>query len=332
MADFFSRLRGGGGASGLEADLRRITDSDNIDVLKEKEVLMSIVQASHSADDRREIMKHLRVCLAEQASKYWRRVYGGLVLVEQLLQRGSRALMTETAEGHHFDLVQRLTFLSNFEYSEDKRVQAMVRQKASFLRTEVIARMENSGDSPAQSLSAEDAAALVNTDGALRSPAGNQEKKSSPVLPSASAKSFSSEMPMPLPAPSKGPMTLNGIVTVGHRDDTTSESSGAEDASARKGGAGKKKEKPRGKSNGYVSKDNAPKRQVLNDSTDSDSPSEDRRTKREQRTTPSKAAQTQPASPPAAPAAQQTVDLLDMFEPTAVETVAAPAAQTVDLL
>merc|ERR1719453_1484588 len=104
---------------------------------------MNIVQASHIADDRREIMKHIRIRLAEPESRHWRRIYGGLVLVEQLLQRGSRTLMVETAEGHHFDLVQRLTFLENFEFSEDKRVQAMVRQKATVLRSEVIKRIDH---------------------------------------------------------------------------------------------------------------------------------------------------------------------------------------------
>merc|ERR1719498_1599422 len=75
-------------------------------------------------------MNHLRIRLSETEGKNWRRIYGSLVLVEQLLQRGSSVLMTEAAEGQHFDLVQRLSFLEKFVYRDDIRVQAMVRGKA----------------------------------------------------------------------------------------------------------------------------------------------------------------------------------------------------------
>lgn len=289
MTGLFARFRGGGGSS-IEADLRRITDSDVLDV--PKDVLMNIVQASHSADDRREIMKHIRVCLAETEGKKWRRIYGGLVLVEQLLQRGSRALMVETAEGHHFDLVQRLTFLESFEYSDDKRVQAMVRQKATVLRSEVITRIDHPGDTEVKSLSGADVDA-------------EEEREASHVLSSASSASVPPRGPS---AAQKGPVILNGVVSVGHRDDTTSEESGAEDSTAKK-----IEEKRRGKSNGYSKVQPAHKRQILDESTDSDSSSEGRRrNKQDQRATPIKAPAAAAAGPVVAPAAAETVDLLGM--------------------
>merc|ERR1719487_1270031 len=87
-------------------------------------------------------MKHLRECLAETQSKYWRRVYGGLVLCEGLIKNGSPALISETAEGKHFDLVQRLSFLEHFDNS-DKRVANNIRKKAETLRAEVVPLIQN---------------------------------------------------------------------------------------------------------------------------------------------------------------------------------------------
>jgi hypothetical protein len=355
MAGFFSRLRGGSGNS-IDADLKRITDSDNIDV--PKDVLMSIVQASHSVDDRREIMKHLRTRLAEPEARNWRRIYGGLVLVEQLLQRGSRALMTETAEGHHFDLVQRLTFLENFEFGDDKRVQAMVRQKATVLRTEVISRVDNPGDTPVQSLSGEDAEVLMSLGGGRGLTHDNAE--ASPGSPSTSSTS-----PTAPKAFSKGNMIVNGLVSVGHQDDTDTESEGEKTAAAQRLADKQRVEKQRNKSNGYYkehqaqkrdvldadtesegentavaqrladkqrvekqrnksngfSKDHqAQKRDVLDESTDSDSSSRAHRRKESQRTAAKPAAAS--TNSPIAPYAE-TVDLL---------APVAPSADTVDLL
>jgi len=79
-------------------------------------------------------MRHLAACLNEPASKRWRRVYLAIHVVEHLLQRGSPELVSETLNGHHFDLVQRMSFLENFMYPEDGRVQTLIRRKASAAR------------------------------------------------------------------------------------------------------------------------------------------------------------------------------------------------------
>lgn len=330
MAGWLSRL--GGGGSGIQADLRRITDSDVIDV--PKDALMNIVQASHSADDRREIMTHIRECLAETSQKRWRRIHGGQVLLEQLLQRGSRALVTETSQGMHFDVVQRLTFLERFEFKEDVRVQAMVRQKASVLRGEVLERMENPGDSSVQSLSGEDAAVLLSGAGGSASPDGDEASNAGYV---ASAGSSATATPKVSKGPSKG-VILNGVVSVGHNDDTTSESSGAEDSAAQKRAAKQREEQKRRQKPKDTRKDLLAQKSSMDDSTDSDGSDDHAR-----RTAPAKspaAARPPPAAKPSpAASAAQSVDLLggesvDLLggDPVPAAPAPAPATQSVDLL
>lgn len=207
-------------ANTIEGDLKRVSESGVIDI--PKELLTVIVDASFDPDNRRTIMQHLRECLAEQSSKRWRRIYAGLVIIEDLLQRGSPALVFETAEGHHFDLVQRLSFLENFERTFDRRIQTMVRQKASSLRTDLVARL--------QTASAEEANSVPKDTASTCSPGAASVRTCSTAAtgPAESMSSYSSEMPpVPISNPEpKGVMILNGIVAVGHRDDTTSESSG----------------------------------------------------------------------------------------------------------
>lgn len=263
MAGFFNRLRGGGG-SAIEADLRRITEAEAIDV--PKDALMTIVQATHSVDDRGEIMKHIRGCLAESCENRWRRVYGGLVLLEQLLQRGSKTLMLEAAEGKHFDVVQRLTLLEHFSFKSDVRVQGMVRQKAAVLRGEVIQRMQDADDQAPQSFSGDDANVFDASSNGLGSNGSNEESRS----PSHVLTSASSSAPPPSSDAPKAPVIINGLVSVGHRDDTSSES-GAEDNSRSQ--VPKQQQKHRGRSAGSSSDVMVSKKSVLNDSTDSDSDS-----------------------------------------------------------
>mmetsp|Transcript_45084 Transcript_45084/g.124964 ORF Transcript_45084/g.124964 Transcript_45084/m.124964 type:complete len:275 (+) Transcript_45084:49-873(+) len=200
----------GGGRNPLEAALRKVTDTDLIDV-PPKDVMLGIVQASFSADDRREIMRHLNACLSETSSGRWRRVHGGLVLLEQLLQRGARALVAETAEGHHFDLVQRLTFLQRFSFGSDQRVQLMVRQKATALRAGVLSRMEEAG--PLEGLGAAD---------------WRCDAQLGDNFASSSASKWRQQK--------KGSVIVNDIVCVGHRDDTDTES--GSDAEAPRKSAG----------------------------------------------------------------------------------------------
>jgi len=55
-------------------------------------------------------------------------------VLEDLLQRGSSDLVSEIADGFHFDLVQRMSFLEKYEYSYDARVEKLIRQKALVVR------------------------------------------------------------------------------------------------------------------------------------------------------------------------------------------------------
>jgi len=141
MASFWS-LTFGSASSSLEEDLRRITDFEAVDA--PAGVLRSIMVASHDAADRIVIMTHLRECLSENDGKRWRRILGALMIVEQLLEKASQALFIEASEGRHFDLGMRLGFLEQFEYTIDERVQGSVRLKASTLREAFRKRMEAS--------------------------------------------------------------------------------------------------------------------------------------------------------------------------------------------
>lgn len=122
----------------LEAELRKATLQSSIDV--PEDAVNAVVLASHNADDRRQIMLHLHGCLAASASSQWRRVYSGLVVLEALLERGSPLIISEVADGVHCDLVQRLSFVENYEYGYDSRVQDMLRRRASNLRTAWLER------------------------------------------------------------------------------------------------------------------------------------------------------------------------------------------------
>lgn len=300
----WSRIRGGdGGASQLEADLRRITESETIDA--PKETLAMIVQASHNQEDRLVIMTHLQTCMAEANGKRWRRVYGALVLVEHLLQRGSPELVAETADGLHFDLVQRLTFLSRFSFEADKRVEGIIREKAGQLRTELLDKQEL----------AEDGASGSKEDGNRERQTANAEggggrneapRARDPVIDERPSGGWDVQGTRggaagggPPPSgpravqETKGRMVLDGVVSVGHRDDTSSESEG-ERAARRSRKDTKKKERRR-----------------REDSTDSDASSDDRRPRGRRSNGRRGAGRDDERSPAPAPAPAPSVDLLD---------------------
>mmetsp|Transcript_137432 Transcript_137432/g.293712 ORF Transcript_137432/g.293712 Transcript_137432/m.293712 type:complete len:458 (+) Transcript_137432:75-1448(+) len=136
----------GGGDEPLKVYLRKITET-GISVISDipREVLNPVLDASHDADCRREIMRHLRECLSESSGKRWPRIINGLTLIEKLMQQGSPALAIEIAHGHHFDLIQKVSFLEQFDAAargcSDKRAQTTVRSKASALRIELSARL-----------------------------------------------------------------------------------------------------------------------------------------------------------------------------------------------
>jgi hypothetical protein len=274
--------RGSSGNKTLPADLKRITHSGVLDI--PKEVLAPVIEASNSEEDRPEIMKHVRECLAEPCGKHWRRIYGALVLVEALAKSGSPALMTETAEGRHFDLVQRLSFLEHFENS-DKRVMNNIRKKAESLRKEVVPLIQNACN--AEPDDTKDTASTCSP-GAASNASDNTRSTASSSTTGFGSDDIDRMAPrVEAEEPGKRTMILNNIVRVGHNDDTTSESEGGED----KPGAAVQYREQRKLS---AKARNERSRRVQSTSSDSESDSKD--------------ATTQPK-----PAAQApTVDLLDL--------------------
>jgi len=134
----------GGGDEPLKLQLRRITDTVAIEI--PPEMLTPIIQASQDADYRRDIMKHLRECLSEPTGKRWRRIYGGMLLVEKLMEKGAHALVIELAHGHHFDLIQKVSLLEHFDAKArgitNPWAQQMVRTKAAELRASLVPQLE----------------------------------------------------------------------------------------------------------------------------------------------------------------------------------------------
>jgi hypothetical protein len=126
LPGFGSSMTSGGD---LERELKIATEGSTIDV--PDAALLAIVQASYQESDRRVIMRHLATCLNEPKSSRWRRIYLAIHVLEQLLQRGSPELISETLNGHHFDFVQRMSFLEQFMFTEDDRVRSLIRRKAA---------------------------------------------------------------------------------------------------------------------------------------------------------------------------------------------------------
>lgn len=142
----------GGGDEPLSVHLRRITDSaytrktlGGTDI--EGQLVAPIIAESHDEDCRREIMRFLHECLSEAGSgKRWQKIYGGLALAENLMQHASSALLEEVAQGRHFDLVQKVSFLEQFDAvargCSDRRAQHVVRKKANELRATLASLLE----------------------------------------------------------------------------------------------------------------------------------------------------------------------------------------------
>lgn len=220
----------GTGSKTLQADLKRITHSGVLDI--PKELLTPVIEASVNEEDRPEIMKHLRECLAEPLGKHWRRIYGGLVLVEALIKSGSPALISETAEGRHFDLVQRLSFLEHFD-NTDKRVMNNVRKKAEALRREVVPLLQGAVIKDAED-ACKDTASTCSPGSVSTAVTHSTTATNSSATSGGYAGFGSDDMPSEAskPVENKRTMILNNIVSVGHNDDTTSESEGGEDKRA----------------------------------------------------------------------------------------------------
>ncbi|CAE8584621.1 unnamed protein product [Polarella glacialis] len=188
------------GSAQLQANLRGVTEV-GLDAPKE-DVLAALAQASHDPDQRWEIMRHLQDCLAEPTRVRWRRIHGGLTLLDVMLRRGAPALVADAAQGLHFDAVQRLTFLQQYEYADDRRVELLIRQKASALRHLLLEKLAV-GDVGGSTVSVTSVASVA------KSPPTPQKK---PEKIRARRK--------------KG--VIQGIVVVGHDDSTSDDGSGSE--------------------------------------------------------------------------------------------------------
>mmetsp|Transcript_56584 Transcript_56584/g.132758 ORF Transcript_56584/g.132758 Transcript_56584/m.132758 type:complete len:269 (+) Transcript_56584:122-928(+) len=228
----------------LQADLRRITENDHVDI--PKDALLAVMQASFSPDSRKEIMAHVQDCLTSKTG--WRRVHCGLELLDHLLRHGAPQLMREAAEGTHFDVVQRLSFLENFSHSSDKRVEQMVRKKATTLRRECITRMESMHDAALQPYASEpdrprhNGSAYASTQSTDSQNTGmhNREPATPDSMVNNAGGSPSWNLPPPRPAANRQTAVVNNLVMVGHRDDTSSDSDANEGSAARKKGRDRK--------------------------------------------------------------------------------------------
>jgi len=218
----------------LCVELTRITSCGVMDI--PKELRAPIVEKCGEEDARKIIMKHLQECLAEPKAQAWRRIHASLILVEDLFSEGSQDLLSETAGGLHFDVVQRLALLERYEVPSDRRAQQILRQKAQSLRVKILPLLQAVDPSQAEAATnkmlsadathAEASANKVHTED--RSPTCARETESVGSFGTegtcSTAASFSA---LPQPA------VIGGIVKIGHNDDTTSESSAAEDQTSK---------------------------------------------------------------------------------------------------
>jgi len=111
--------------SNLNDVFHRITESGLLDI--PEEFCTPIIDASYDAGSRQVILMHLQNCLSEKlALTQWRRVYCGLVLTYNLLERGSPLLFIERPHGlNDYDLASEVYFLQFFEYRTDWRAQVL---------------------------------------------------------------------------------------------------------------------------------------------------------------------------------------------------------------
>jgi len=223
----------GGSDEPLNCHLKRLTDSaytrktlggNEID----EELIAPVIQESHDGEMRREIMRHLRECLSSDSSgKRWQRIYGGLALTEKLMQHGSPLLAIEVAHGHHFDLVQKVSFLELFDAQArgctDRRAQNFIRSKAGELNAILVPLLQKAAaeelptnmglhslNKDTASTCSKDTAAVSNSTGStaasssmtLTSNGSPASAESEPVIESGTPVVESDARPEPPPAPS----------------------------------------------------------------------------------------------------------------------------------
>lgn len=128
------------GRPSLEYNLARITDSGLVHVPHIPEELLTIViEESHVEHGRQVIMAHLRQRLADFTKREaWKRLHASMILIEELMYKGSLTLVSETAAGLYFDVVQKLSLLERFQHTSNKHAQSMIQSKAKVLRNRLV--------------------------------------------------------------------------------------------------------------------------------------------------------------------------------------------------
>lgn len=342
--EWFSKAFGKRKSEGpLEADFRRITDTDLVD-RPPQDALNNVVDATKDVLGRRDIMRHLQECLSEPKNGGgWRRIHGGLNLLEHVLRHGAKEVIIEIGEGKHFDPLQRLSFLEKFSYPEDVRVQGVVRKKATKLRAKMVAKLTGDPDdytsppssqppspAPTSAVASQAVGPLVggknpvpsgkypgfgadDVAGTSTTSTAASGSKSSSALAGFGSDSIPEHLLKPVAAHTGSQKrVLNGLVAVGHHDDTTS-GSDAEEGSSKNPNPGRRRSQKAAEEQKTVNGVVVPKmRSGLEDSTDSDGPSPVVVTKHE-----SKSSEKRQASgvmsappPPSVPAPPEVEDLL----------------------
>lgn len=125
----------------LEKNLARITDSGLVDF--PEEIFKVVIQESHGQYGRQVIMTHICRCLTDVAKpKEWKRLHAAMILIEELMMKGSRVLLAETSAGLHFDILQKLSFLERFQHTASEYAQSVVRSKAQVLKSSLVYQLQ----------------------------------------------------------------------------------------------------------------------------------------------------------------------------------------------
>jgi hypothetical protein len=237
VASFWTRIRFPLSTS-FHEDLQKVAKFGNKEL--PTELLDNIMEASDDYNNRREIMTFLRECLAGPSThKEWHRVYGALLLVEEIMRRDDSCLLAEIAEGRHFDLMQQLSLLQHFK-NADARVQNLVRSKAGSVRSELGPKLQNAlaDNSDNCSNKLEDVLSQGQASTGTNSSDSNHtactsstqldtSKEAADRGAADSSPHFETSLPT-INHVANSRVVVNGIVTVGHNEDTSDESSGDE--------------------------------------------------------------------------------------------------------
>ena len=175
----------------FQASLNRFGDSD---LARSKSIeyrmeLESFSRASFEVEERGKIFRYMSEALQ---SSNWRAVYNSLTLLESLMTKGSKSLLSECHSGFHFDVLQRLSLLQSYSH-DDARVCQLVRDLAKSVREVVKERFADFEEGSMQSVT---------------------ESSVSVPIPSKVLQELKK---------AKRPQLHTGLVYIGHREETDSE-------------------------------------------------------------------------------------------------------------